>query len=161
MNPDPQDFEQLRRLFAIKRHEQPPPGYFDRFSREVVSRIKAGEQGDRVHDGSWLQRIWAALETKPVFAGAFGASVCAVLISGLLSAEDSSVASGSANPVISQANNPYHPAPVLAANETVLPAEPSLMTTTTDAASLNSLFDFNPGHVNIQSVNWAVPGGGN
>lgn len=153
MTPESQDFEQLRRLFAIKRHEQPPPGYYDRFSRDVMARIKSGDTGDETPAGNWIQRLWATLEAKPMFAGAFGAGVCAVLISGLLNAEDSGA--GTFNPVLSRTGGSYTPS--VAANEgNSLPAEPSLPPA--DTASLNSLFDFNPGAANVQSANWAVPG---
>lgn len=94
MNPQPDDFTQLRRLLALKRHEKPPPGYFESFSREVIVRIHAGEQ---VRDYSllealsweapWLQRLWAILERKPMFAGGFGVAVCGVLLAGLLLSE--------------------------------------------------------------------------
>jgi len=88
---DSGNFEALRRLMALKRHEEPPPGYFNDFSRQVIARIRAGEtDGGREPIGSsWWQRLWAALETKPIFAGAFGAGVCAVLISGILNSETS------------------------------------------------------------------------
>ncbi len=90
MNQDPQEFEQLRRLLALKRHEVPPPGYFGRFSGEVIARIEAGDRGEEASafverllwEAPWLQRIWAALEAKPILAGAFGVAVCSLLISG-------------------------------------------------------------------------------
>src|SRR5262245_46927882 len=87
MNPDSENFEQLRRLLALKRHEQPPPGYFEGFSREVIVRIRTGDQGGRDYEGTWWQRFRALLEAKQVFAGAFGATVCVVLISGVLNSE--------------------------------------------------------------------------
>lgn len=90
MSQDSQDFESLRRLLALKRHEQPPPGYFNDFSSQVIARIKAGDRGEEsplerlFWEAPWLQRLWAALETKPVMAGAFGAAVCALLIVGVV-----------------------------------------------------------------------------
>src|SRR5580765_528 len=88
MNSENENFEQLRRMLAVKRHEQPPPGYFHNFSGQVIARIKAGERGDKIFDKSLLGRFWAMLEAKPVFAGAFGAAVCAVLISGIVNSEE-------------------------------------------------------------------------
>src|SRR5512133_2610148 len=84
MNPESDQFEQLRRLIALKRHEQPPPGYFRTFSHTVIARIEAGE--GRMLEGqmSWLRRFWIALETKPVYAGAFGVAICSLLVSGVV-----------------------------------------------------------------------------
>src|SRR6267378_1968372 len=91
MSPIPDDFEQLRRLLALKRHEQPPPGYFHGFSRQVIVRIQAGELGDAEEaslwsfsGGSFLQRIWATLDARPVLAGAFGVAVCGFFVVGAL-----------------------------------------------------------------------------
>jgi hypothetical protein len=137
MNPESQDFEQLRQLFAIKRHEVPPPGYFNHFSRDVMARIKSGDQGDGSIEGNWLQRFWASLEAKPVFAGAFGASICAVLISGILNSEEGTNSGSAMNPVVSQVNGPFGPA-AIALNE----ATSDTMLSTNPAASLDSLFDF-------------------
>jgi len=104
MSPDSQDFEALRRLLALKRYEQPPPGYFVYFSRRVVARIEAGARGDDpswLHslfaEASWLQRFWAALETKPVLVGAFGALVCGLFISGMIYSQGSALAADSQN----------------------------------------------------------------
>lgn len=100
MRPESENFEQVRRLLALKRHEQPPPGYFNDFSGWVIARIRAGE---RASDSAfaileaqspWLSRLLAAFETKPVLAGAFGVAVGAVILAGMisLSAPDSSIA---------------------------------------------------------------------
>lgn len=152
MNPDSQEFEQLRRLFAIKRHEQPPPGYFNHFSRDVLARIKAGETGESYQASGWIQKFWALLEAKPIFAGAFGASVCAVLISGILNSEEAGALGGvSANGT--PANSPFVPVSAIAQNQSVT-AGPVLNSAPVDP-SLNSLFDF---HLSAQPVSLTVPG---
>lgn len=92
MNGDPENFESLRRLLAWKRHEQPPPGYFNDFSRRVIARIETGEQGaDRAGWFTWLQRFWLALQARPAFAGAFGAAVCAFLVVGMVGSEEAPI----------------------------------------------------------------------
>ena len=86
MSPDTENFESLRKLLTLKRYEQPPPGYFHNFSRDVIARIKAGDNGEPARSAfwelSWLQRVWGALEAKPVLAGGFGVAVCGALVFG-------------------------------------------------------------------------------
>ena len=91
MNPEQENFQPLRRLLALKRHEQPPPGYLENFSAQVLARIEAGEGAapDTFWEwlsveAAWLQRLWKAVETKPVFAGALGTGVCGLLLAGVL-----------------------------------------------------------------------------
>jgi hypothetical protein len=112
MDSRPDDFIELRRLLALKRHEQPPPGYFDGFSRKVIVRIRAGEEirdnsffGVFAWEGSWLQRLWASLETRPVYAGGFGFAVCGFLLAGVLLSEKT-------GPTLSAAPNEAAPAHV-------------------------------------------------
>jgi hypothetical protein len=104
MSQDNQEFESLRRLLALKRHEQPPPGYFNDFSSQVIARIRAGERVDEggfdrmFWEAPWLQRLWAAIETKPIMAGAFGAAVCALLVGGVLYSDRTEVPTSVAGP---------------------------------------------------------------
>jgi hypothetical protein len=84
MNRDSEDFEAMRRLLALKRHEQPPPGYFRDFSGRVLARIEAGERGaDASGLRYWMQNFWALLEARPAFSGAMGAALCALLLAGM------------------------------------------------------------------------------
>ena len=80
---------------ALKRHEIPPPGYFDGFSRNVMARIKVGDYGNEMEgQASWINRFLGMFNVKPVFAGAFGTAVCAFLVSGILSSEPTPVMAG-------------------------------------------------------------------
>jgi hypothetical protein len=136
MNPDSEDFDSLRQLLALKRHEVPPPGYFDRLSRDVMARIKAGEQGGQVGaDFSWFQRLLSMFDVKPVFAGAFGTAVCAFLISGVISSEQTPVMNAGAAPRPDTAR--LAEAPVGESNASI----EQLMASTTNAGGSGSLFD--------------------
>ena len=94
MNADNQDFEALRRLLKLKRHEKPPPRYFNDFSGQVLNRIKANEPADRedvmdriAWESPWLQRFLGMFQQKPMVAGVFGAAVCALLVAGVVYSE--------------------------------------------------------------------------
>ena len=98
MTPDSENFDQLRKLMALKRHEVPPPGYFHGFSREVIVRIKAGEGAHEatgfIVEGSWLRRFWGLFEARPVLAGGFGVAVCGFFVVGALISSESTQVSG-------------------------------------------------------------------
>ena len=105
MNQDDQDFAALRRLMVLKRYEQPPPGYFNTFSSQVVARIEAR---DGARDGvfqrllwgaGWLRRLWDKLETEPITAKAFGAAVCALFVVGVVYAEKPERQPGLSGPI--------------------------------------------------------------
>lgn len=89
-----QDFEKLQRLLKLKRHEQPPPRFFNDFSGQVTARIKAGAKGAQVDSFEeivaqtpWLQRIWQAIEGKPAVSGIFTAAVCGLVVAGVFMAD--------------------------------------------------------------------------
>jgi len=87
MTPEQEDFDALRRMLKLKHYEQPPPGYFNSFSREVVARIQAGEKAVQRQsleglfwEAPWLQRLLDSFQARPAFAASFGAAVCALAI---------------------------------------------------------------------------------
>src|SRR5689334_16864540 len=99
MTPEPENFDALRRLLKLKSGEQPPPGYFHDFSRQVMARVKAGTKDkptdffERLFEQApWVQRLTEAFQAKPALAVSFGAAVCAVLIGGVIFSETTDVA---------------------------------------------------------------------
>ncbi len=84
-----ENFESLRRLLALKRHEIPPPGYFHNFSSEVISRIRLGEHRskDAMQEMPWYLRFIQIFDAKPALAGAFASALCLLLVFGIVNAE--------------------------------------------------------------------------
>lgn len=80
MNAEDQDFEALKKLLALKRHETPPPGYFDNFSSKVIARI---ESSGAAAEASLWQRIISYIETRPARVSTIalaGVAVVAVMV---------------------------------------------------------------------------------
>jgi hypothetical protein len=75
MNSQDQEFQALRRLLALKRHEQPPPGYFDRLAGSIRAQLAAEQASE-----SWWSRLFTRWEIRPAWAGAFAASVAAMYV---------------------------------------------------------------------------------
>jgi hypothetical protein len=86
MSENENDFEALRRLLVLKRHEVPPPGYFEDFSSRVIGRIRAGETAREL---PWLLRLLQAFEAKPAYPVAFASALCTLLLFGIVSVEQS------------------------------------------------------------------------
>jgi len=84
MNDNNQDFEALRRLLALKRHEVPPPGYFEDFSSNVIARIRASEAVRRT---PWLLRLLQAFESRPAYPVSFASALCLLLLFGIVSVQ--------------------------------------------------------------------------
>ena len=147
MNPDSQNFDSLRRLLALKRHEQPPPGYFDRFPRDVMARIKAGENGGAIGvEFSWWGRLLSMFDMKPVFAGAFGTAVCAFLISGVVSSEQTPVVGS----VMPSSGDPSLAATVAPPDVSPRSLAEPLMASSTNSGSLFDQFSLQPTPASLQ-----------
>src|ERR1035437_7887093 len=96
MNENENKFENVRRLLKLTRHEVPPPGYFNNFSGQVISRLRAAEASCRqtltehLHgQASWLVNCRHLFEAKPVMIGPSAASVALLLVVGVVVAERS------------------------------------------------------------------------
>jgi len=85
-----EQYERLIQLLALKRYEQPPPGFFDRFPREVRLRIvgetnpQAGWASHLSSDSNWFSKLMIMLDTRPYLAGVFGVLACGFVITGIL-----------------------------------------------------------------------------
>jgi len=80
MNSSPEEFDRLKKLLVLKRHEPPPPGYFNQFSDKIIARIEAEGLHDQI---SWWQRLFPNLEAKPVLACAYGLVITGLLAIGV------------------------------------------------------------------------------
>jgi hypothetical protein len=74
MNPNPDEFETLRKLMALKRHEQPPPEYLHQLQDTIRIRIERGEGQLNLWD-----RFSANFSLRPTMAYAFGLTVCGAI----------------------------------------------------------------------------------
>jgi len=158
MNENENNFESLRRLLALKRHEIPPPGYFNDFPRQVMSRLRAGETaGSREIAGlPWLLKLLQVFEAKPAFVSAFASSLCLLLLLGIVYAERPDTTSKTTllasviQPAVSlaDATSPGFSPP---------PAQTGLMVSTNPVLSL-SLFGQQSPLAQPVSVNFSLPG---
>lgn len=147
MSNAPEEFDKLQKMLRLKRYEQPPPGYFNSFSTNVVNRLeRAARQEHTAY--AWFQRLIGLLESNPVAAGLFGMSVCGLLITGITYSESrpASGYSGNSNLMLDVADasgTPVQSPAMLRAAASVDSLAPSTSALfTTNAASL---FDIRPG----------------
>ena len=76
MDTNPDDFGDIQKLLALKRHEQPPPRYFNEFSGQVIARLRTPEL---LPQPTWLQRLGLDFDFRPAMVCAMG-----VVVSGLM-----------------------------------------------------------------------------
>lgn len=142
MQENPQEFESLRKLLALKRHEIPPPGYFNSFSNEVLEGIKREQAAASV---GLVGQLMSLFRARPALSWSFSTAMVLVLFaaSSLFDGQD-----GVNHPVPSMASPTvanHAPAPATAGmvfSTNFLPAvlafEP---TRTNEPVPYKSLFD--------------------
>jgi hypothetical protein len=79
MNANHDKPDELQRMLALKRHETPPPRFFNGFSDKVIDRLDAPEP---IGDQAWWQRL--GLDSKPVLVCASALVVCGLLVVGII-----------------------------------------------------------------------------
>lgn len=82
MKPEDTSQDELQRVLALKRHEQPPRQFFNRFAEKVMDRLQNPGPPPKP---TWMQRLGLDVDTKPVLICLAGLAVCGLLAYGLIS----------------------------------------------------------------------------
>jgi hypothetical protein len=151
MNTQPDDFEQLRKLLALKRHEVPSPGYFHSFSGQVIARLQSPEPA-RVKP-TWLQMLGLDFDLRPAYLCAAGVVVCTLLSVAVIGATQldpgqlatQSLAAGEEAPVSFALNNP----PRIGTTQSILSQPEEVRASTAPMLSPFERFDIKPTRVSF------------
>jgi hypothetical protein len=144
MNPSEHNHEDLQRLLKLKRHEVPPPGYFNHFSGDVIARIKAGEamsSGSFVEylqdHAPWVFTLVRLFETKPGVVGGLATSLCVLLVFGLVMTENTDNNSSSMPTFSASTQAPSVSSPTaMASSNPLLAGSPGIALSTNPVTSL-------------------------
>ena len=88
---NPDEFEKLKHLLALKRHEEPPPGYFDRLPGEVRARIARAEANPE----PWWRRWLETWDLSPALATSYAAVAVMLVLGGVWLAQQPGAQDGS------------------------------------------------------------------
>jgi hypothetical protein len=80
MSVEPQNFEELKKLLALKRHEQPAPGFFSELSETIHDRLQHPVPEPAQ---TWWERLRGDIDVK---ACAVGVAVCGLVLYAILTA---------------------------------------------------------------------------
>lgn len=84
MNSPEEQFSELRRLLAIKRHERPPPGHFDRLAQQIRRALEAETVSAC---STWWERLMSRFDMQPAWAAALAVAVAAVYLFALVASQ--------------------------------------------------------------------------
>jgi hypothetical protein len=128
MNSNPEEFEGLRRLLALKKHENPPPGYFNYLPEQI--RIK-NERNDLSEHSTWWEWMVAKFDARPVLAGAYAFAISGLMLLGYTVSQD--LQNEKASTFIGWMNDPVNTIPsARIANHFANPGNIYLLGTSTD-----------------------------
>ncbi len=138
MNSGQDDFDKLRKLLALKRHEEPPPGYFDRLPNQIISRIKAGESTESIWD-----RLLPRFILRPAFAYGTAVAACVLLAFGANYALREDAAPNMANPMLTAQPVALAPgeSPAVASSEPTFISASNSMVSSTNPVNPQPLFE--------------------
>jgi hypothetical protein len=136
MKESEQNFDELKQLLKLKRHEIPPPGYFHNFSSQVIAGIHDEQNGGAVarlnSEAPWLVRLLRIFETRPGWIGGFATSLVLVLVFGVVLADhsDSDTQSVFSADPAAQASSPL----MASANMSAVSPAPDLASVSSDSS---------------------------
>ncbi len=81
MTPEQNPDTEVQRILALKRHEQPPPAFFQGFSDRVIEGIHSAGPAPRP---TLRQRLSVEFYGVPIYICAAGVLVCGLLAGGLI-----------------------------------------------------------------------------
>ena len=76
---NPDEFESLKKLLALKRHEEPPPGYFDRLPGEIRARIAHAQASPE----PWWRRWLASWDLSPALPTSYAVVAVTLVVGGI------------------------------------------------------------------------------
>jgi hypothetical protein len=91
MNSESDKQAELKKMLALKRHEQPPTQFFRKLSGKVIERLQDPEIPA---EQTWRQRVGLDFDAKPVLVCAAGVGVCGLLLLGIISSQRLEPSSG-------------------------------------------------------------------
>lgn len=75
--------DEVQRILALKRHEQPPAEFFKGFSESIIDRIHAAGPPPKL---TLRQRLSVEFYGVPIYVCVVGVLVCGLLVGGLIAA---------------------------------------------------------------------------
>jgi hypothetical protein len=94
MNQQPNPLEKVERIIALKRFEQPPPGYFHLLPGRIISRSEKGEG-----QSNFWETCLAAFSIQPTLVYAFALTFCAAVTVGMFYSPKSEAMAGATGPM--------------------------------------------------------------
>jgi len=146
------NFRDVKRLLKLKQHEVPPPGYFNHFSADVISRIRAGDTSAsegflaRAESNSLMMSLLQIFQAKPGVIGGFATSLCLLLLISVVMAErpDGSSSAGDLGGLQSPQTGDLASGPLLPAGATGISISTNPIVSLQPAATLFSSSQPNP-----------------
>jgi hypothetical protein len=77
MKDSPENFERLQKLLALKKHEQPPPGFYDGLAGKIMTRVRSGAPAP---EENWLFQLWISLVNRPAVSGTLAATIVGLFL---------------------------------------------------------------------------------
>lgn len=148
MNSQPEDSDRLQKLLAVKRHEQPPPGYFVGLSSRIMERI---EEDRQIQQLPWYRRLGLSFEWKPALVWVTGMAACGLVCAGVIAAMQVNITAVAASTEADQQVAAAEPGmPPMAVDEPVQGSMEPVLTTASEPSPFDRIT------IKAQPVNYTL-----